>query len=136
MAVLRDNILLLLVGIMFLGGCTLIPEKYRPGAQPAQVAGDQLLAKGIKSYENGEYGSAAKTINEALEAGFSQKRGSATAHKYLAFIACSSDNTRKCEDEFRMAFQDDPGFALTKAEEGHPVWGPIYRKVRDQIKSR
>ena len=28
------------------------------------------------------------------------------------------------------AFEIDPDFALTPAEDGHPIWGPVYRTVR------
>ena len=66
----------------------------------------------------------------------SQKTDSAKAHKYLAFIACSLDNAKKCQDEFRKAFEDDSNFSLDTAEAGHPVWGPVYRKVRDQVKHK
>jgi hypothetical protein len=81
--------------------------------------------------------SAAKYLQDALNAGLPRKKDSAKVHKYLAFIACGSDNTRRCRDEFRKAFDDDPGFALDASEAGHPVWGPVYRGVRDQhLKSR
>ncbi|MGZ5572773.1 MAG: TssQ family T6SS-associated lipoprotein, partial [Usitatibacter sp.] len=36
-------------------------------------------------------------------------------------------------DEFRKAFEINPEFALTAAEDGHPIWGPIYRNVRTQL---
>lgn len=95
-----------------------------------------MLAKGIKSYEEGEYKSAAKNLQDALNAGLTQTSDSAKAHKYLAFIACGLNNTRRCSDEFRKAFENDPNFSLDAAEAGHPVWGPVYRRVRDQMKSK
>ncbi|MDP1993086.1 MAG: TssQ family T6SS-associated lipoprotein [Syntrophales bacterium] len=135
MSVLRYRILLL-VGIMILTGCALRAGKDQPAAQPPQSVGEQLLVKGIKSYEEGEYKSATKNLQDALNAGLPRKMDSAKAHKYQAFIACGSDNTRRCRDEFRKAFEDDPNFALDAAEAGHPVWGPVYRGVRDQMKSK
>ena len=133
MTVLRYKILLL-VGIMVLTSCALRAGKDEPAAPLS--AGEQLLVKGIKSYEEGEYKSAAKNLQDALSAGLPRKTDSAKAHKYQAFIACGSDNTRRCRDEFRKAFEDDPNFALDAAEAGHPVWGPVYRGVRDQMKSK
>ena len=146
MTVLRYRILLL-VGIMILTGCASRAGKEQPAERPPagkeqpaerppQTASEQLLVKGIKNYEEGEYKSAAKNLQDALNAGLPRKTDSAEAHKYLAFIACGSDNTRKCRDEFRKAFDDDPNFALDAAEAGHPVWGPVYRGVRDQVKSK
>ena len=133
MTVLRYKILLL-VGIMILTGCALRAGRDQP-AEPLSV-GEQLLVKGIKNYEEGEYKSAAKNLQDALNAGLSRKTDSAKAHKYLAFLACGSGNTGRCRDEFRKAFEDDPSFALDAAEAGHPVWGPVYRGVRDQLKSK
>ena len=136
MTVLRYRILLL-VGIMILTSCAALrADKDQPVEQPPRSVGEQLLVKGIESYEEGEYKSAAKNLQDALNAGLTKKTDSAKAHKYLAFIACGSDNTRRCRDEFRKAFEDDPNFSLDAAEAGHPIWGPVYRGVRDQIKSK
>jgi len=134
MTVLRYRILLL-VGIMILTSCALRAGKDQPAQQPQSV-GEQLLVNGIKSYEDGEYKSAAKNLQDAINAGLFRKIDSAKAHKYLAFIACGSDNTRRCHDEFRKAFEDDPNFALDAAEAGHPVWGPVYQGVRNQMKPK
>ena len=41
-----------------------------------------------------------------------------------------------CEAEFRAARQADPSFALDRAEAGHPVWGPVYRKRRAALTAR
>ena len=135
MTIIHHRILLLLVAVMILVGCASMRAKMDELTKP-QSAGDQLLVKGIKSYEEGEYSIAAKTLQDSINAGISRKTDSATAHKYLAFIACGSDNTRKCQDEFRKAFEDDPRFALDTAEAGHPVWGPVYLKVRDRMKTK
>ena len=35
-----------------------------------------------------------------------------------------------CELEFRLARQADRNFALDKSEAGHPVWGPVYKKLQ------
>lgn len=128
--------ILLLVGILILTGCALRAGKDQPADRPPQSASEQLLANGIKSYEEGEYKRAAKGLQDALNAGLPRKSDSAKAHKYLAFIACGSDNTRRCRDEFRKAFEDDANFTLDAAEAGHPVWGPVYLGVRDQVKSK
>jgi len=126
--------ILILVGIMILTGCSLRAGKDETAAHPPLSAGEQLMVKGIKSYEEGEYKSAAKNLQDALNTGLPRKTDSAKAHKFLAFIACSSNDTKRCRDEFRKAFEDDPKFTLDAAEAGHPVWGPIYRGVRDQMK--
>jgi Tfp pilus assembly protein PilF len=135
MIVLRYRTLLL-VGIMLLTSCAFLAGIDQPAQQPPRSASEQFLANGIESYEEGEYKSAAKNLQDAINAGLSRKIDSAKAHKYLAFIACGSDNKQRCNDEFRKAFEDDPNFALDASEAGHPVWGPVYRGVRDQMKSK
>jgi Tfp pilus assembly protein PilF len=135
MTVLRYRILLL-VGIMILTGCAFLAEKFPPAEQPTRSAAEKFLANGIESYEEGEYKSAARNLQDAINAGLSKKIDSAKAHKYLAFIACGSDNTKKCREEFQKAFDDDSNFTLDAAEVGHPVWGPVYRGVLDQVKSK
>jgi Tfp pilus assembly protein PilF len=127
---------LLIVGVMILTSCGSRATKDAPVDRPTQSGAEQLLVKGIKSYEEGEYKRAAKYLQDALTAGLPRKTDNAKVHKYLAFIACGSDNTRRCRDEFRKAFDDDPSFTLDAAEAGHPVWGPVYRGVRDQVKSK
>jgi hypothetical protein len=35
----------------------------------------------------------------------------------------------ECEAAFRAARAADPGFVLSRSEAGHPLWGPVYRRV-------
>ena len=65
---------------------------------------------------------------EGYLAGTDKER--ADAHKYLAFIHCSSNRERQCRDEFRKALAVDPALELAPAERGHPVWGPIFRSLK------
>ena len=94
-------------------------------ARPAESA---LLA-GIRAYEDAQYPAAETQLRNALAAGLGSARDRAAAHKYLAFIACSSDRATDCEAEFREARKADPAFALSRSEAGHPVWGPVYRRI-------
>ena len=95
-------------------------------------AKEQLLA-GVKLYEQGEFDSASRSLNSSLEHGLLAKPDQARARKLLAFIHCVLGRETQCRDEFRKAFEIYPDFALTAAEDGHPVWGPIYRNVRTQL---
>jgi len=60
----------------------------------------------------------------------------AVANKHLAFIACAYNRPVECEDAFRAAFAADPGFRLTDAEVGHPIWGPVYKRVAAEEAAR
>ena len=95
--------------------------------QPSK--GDPELQAGIKLYEDGRYAQASKSFESALNIGLSNS-GQVTAHKYLAFIHCVSKRERQCRGHFNSALDIDPGFDLTPAEAGHPMWGPVFRSVK------
>jgi Tfp pilus assembly protein PilF len=108
-----------------------------PPAPPAAVGlaelmerpAERALIDGIRAYDDGQYGPAEAALRKALAAGLRSPRDQASAHKLLAFITCTSNRPADCEAAFRAARAADPAFALSRSEAGHPVWGPIYRKV-------
>jgi hypothetical protein len=95
-------------------------------ARPAERA---LLA-GLKAYDDAQYDPADRLFREALSAGLVSPRDRAEAHKRLAFIQCAAGRLGDCETEFKLARQADRNFALDKSEAGHPVWGPVYKKLQ------
>lgn len=114
-----------------------------PSAAPAPVAAPvsvievvsqpaaQALLGGMRAYEDGQYAQAEQRLKSALKIGLDAPRDLATAHKTLAFVYCSSRRLKLCEAAFRAARDADPAFALSKAEAGHPTWGPVYRRLGD-----
>jgi Tfp pilus assembly protein PilF len=97
---------------------------------------EKLLSTGIQQYEDGNYKAAYKTLNDALDAGLAFHSDEVTARKYLAFIYCSSGQERACRDEFRRVLELEPAFTLDPTEEGHPVWGPVFRSVKAEMATR
>jgi Tfp pilus assembly protein PilF len=89
------------------------------------MSSSAALDAGLKQYEQGDYAESAKNLQTAIDVGLPEKER-ANAHKHLAFIHCSSSRERQCRDEFRRALAADPALELTRAEAGHPVWGPIF----------
>jgi tetratricopeptide (TPR) repeat protein len=132
---------LLPVALLALAGCEQLPTKdQKPAAAAPQITEDVLrdrakeqLAQGIKQYDAGDFDNAAKNLSGSLDHGLLSKQEQATARKYLAFIYCVANKEQTCRDEFRKAFEIYPDFALTAAEDGHPIWGPVYRSVRTQL---
>lgn len=106
-------------------------------APPAQIGltdlsarpGEKALLAGIRAYEEAQYAEAEKSLSEALAAGFTVKKDAALAHKYLAFIYCTSARAENCKHAFQAARAADPAFSLSKKEAGHPQWGPVYKQV-------
>jgi Tfp pilus assembly protein PilF len=97
---------------------------------PAQAQGERMLSAGIRNYENGDYKEAAQQLQGSLDAGLSSKRDQVTAHKYLAFVYCTSKRVPQCREQFRKALDVDPSFELKPGEQGHPIWGPTFRSVK------
>lgn len=100
---------------------------------PGRTAGSSYLEEGVRNYEEGNYRTAARRMQFALEEGLSRP-DRVTAHKYLAFIACVSGQQLTCREEFAIALELDPTFELDAAEIGHPIWGPIYKNVKARHK--
>lgn len=91
--------------------------------------GEKALLAGIASYNDAQYAEAEKSLESALQAGFTVKKDAALAYKYLAFIYCTSDRVEQCKQAFISAKASDPAFSLEKKEVGHPQWGPVYKQV-------
>ena len=101
--------------------------------EPSRSLGLDELAKGIRSYEDGDYQASALQLAAALDLGLALASDRASAHKHLAFIACSAQRIAACRSEFRRAFAADPAFDLSRAEAGHPTWGPVFRSVKAEV---
>jgi tetratricopeptide (TPR) repeat protein len=100
--------------------------------QPAERA----FLNALRYYEEGQYERAESLFRRAISEGLRDGHDIATANKHLAFIACAYGRLAECEADFRSAFAADPGFTLTEAEVGHPVWGPVYKAVAAEEAAR
>jgi hypothetical protein len=132
--------ILLACAMLALAACQQMPTQDKPAAAAPQITEDMLreraqndLAAGVKLYEAGDYDGAVKSLTASLDHGLLSKQDQARARKYLAFSHCVSGRDQPCRDEFRKAFEIYPDFALTPAEDGHPIWGPVYRDVRTTL---
>ena len=105
------------------------PSTDRRPAERVAAPGEAALAQGITLYKGGQYAEAETQLQLSLRQGLSIGPDRANAHKYLAFIYCTSKREALCNSAFKAARQADPAFALSKAEAGHPMWGPVYRKA-------
>jgi len=115
-----------------LAGCGSPPPAPASGGlmDVAERPGEKALLAGIRAYDDALYPEAEKQFRQALGAGLRSPKDRAAAHKHLAFIACTSNRMGECESEFLAARQADPAFALSKSEAGHPLWGPVYKRLQ------
>jgi hypothetical protein len=135
---MKIQLLTLATAVMMIAGCAAPPPPPSGGlADLLERPAERALVEGIRAYDDGNYPAAETALRRALDAGPSGSpngglqsgRDRATAYKLLAFITCTSERMAECENSFRAARQADPAFALSRAETGHPLWGPVYRKV-------
>ena len=90
---------------------------------------ENMLDQGIRAYDDGDYKVATRNIQGALDAGLTT-HSQARAHKYLAFIECSSGQQSECRAEFKKALEIEPNMELKASEAGNPIWGPVFRSVK------
>jgi Tfp pilus assembly protein PilF len=130
-AVRISRALVLLIAFA-LSACETTPP--RPEQKPPPLPKSlEELRRGLQRYDDGEYKEAARHLQRALEAGLASPADQATARKHLAFMACVAKRTAACRAEFRRAFEADPAFALSPAEAGHPMWGPVFKSVQAEV---
>ena len=96
---------------------------------------ENMLDKGIRAYDDGDYKVAARNIQGALDAGLTT-HSQARAHKYLAFIDCISGLQGQCREEFKKALEIEPNLELKTEEAGHPIWGPVFRSVKAEMHAK
>jgi Tfp pilus assembly protein PilF len=115
---------------LLLAACASAPPPAPTGlAELMERPAERALVEGIRAYDDGQYPQAEAALRRSLAAGLVSPRDRASAHKLLAFIFCTSERPAECEAAFRAARAADPAFALNRSEAGHPLWGPVYRKV-------
>ncbi len=117
--------------ILLLAGCA-APEAQIGLSDLSARPAEKALLSGIRAYEDGHYAEAEKSLSASLVAGFTVTKDAALAHKYLAFIYCTSARTEECKRAFLAAKAADPEFSLNKKEIGHPQWGPVYQQLLGQ----
>jgi hypothetical protein len=116
------------------------PAYVAPAPAPAPVAaapvvsgnsaGAPALNEGVAAFQKGEYRRAETKLAESQKLGLKYVDEIVRAHKTQAFLYCVTKRAALCEKSFQSAFEVDSSFDLTRAERGHPVWGPVFAKVK------
>jgi hypothetical protein len=120
------------VAVAALQGCQSTPATSSI-AQLYQRPAERALVDGIRLYDSGEFERSEAALHAAIAANLSDPRDVAFTYKYLAFIACAFNRGTECALDFTSAFKADPNFRLNDAEIGHPLWGPVYRRVAQAL---
>jgi tetratricopeptide (TPR) repeat protein len=133
---------LLLSIVLLIAGCA-VPPPQPTGPSPEEIAKQQrierantTLADATKQYDIGSYDDAMKSFLLALDSGALTPQQQLAARKKMAFIHCVSNREINCKEEFEKSFALDPKFDLSPAEAGHPIWGPVFRNVKNEVELR
>jgi len=119
----------LLLGLLC-GSCAIEDDAPAPSvARLLDRPAERALVDGMRQYEEGAFEAAERSLRAAISQGLRNHSDEAEAYKRLAFIACAFQRPVDCERNFRAAFDADATFRLGASEVGHPVWGPVYRRV-------
>jgi len=119
--------------------CAATLQACQPAPTTASIAelyqrpAERALVDGIRLYDQGEFERSEATLRAAVAANLADHRDEAIAYKYLAFVACAFNRGTECALDFTSAFKADPNFRLNDVEIGHPLWGPVYRRVAQAL---
>ena len=103
-------------------------DRASPADDSAAQTSQAIYAEGLRLYRAGQY-------DDAI-ARFAAVRSPPSlrvqALKHTAFGYCVTNRLPLCQRAFQDALALSPAFRLTKAEQGHPVWGPVFTKALQQ----
>lgn len=153
------------VGCMVMGllaGCAATPEPVAPkatdaedkaaestvaapvesrAAQVADTSGDanmtaveRRFATGLEQYNGGHFANAIRIFKDPMfERAWPELK--IRALKYLAFSYCVTNNLEACRGAFVELLRFSPDFALSPAERGHPIWGPVFVRAQADVQA-
>ena len=99
-----------------------------PADDNAAQTSQAIYAEGLRLYRAGQYDDAIARF-AAVQSPPSLR---VQALKHTAFGYCVTNRLPLCQRAFQDALALSPAFRLTKAEQGHPVWGPVFTKALQQ----
>ena len=118
-------------------------DEPRPGARAepraearnearAEAGRDQAaLREGVRLYNEGDFNGAIKRLGSNDIRSNSPARIRVEALKYQAFSYCVTSRPKQCEQAFEKALKIDPDFTLESGEQGHPLWGPVFERAKN-----
>ncbi len=97
---------------------------------PPTPAAQQALERVQTDYRAGRYGDVIRYVAKSDDLASAPTSVEIPALKLQAFSYCVSNYPQLCQDAFARILDLDPGFKLTPAEIGHPIWGPAYKRAK------
>jgi hypothetical protein len=97
---------------------------------PEEAAARKDLGAGVDLYNAGDYNGAIKLLSGSTTIWKAGKPVQLDALKYMAFSYCVTNRQALCKQQFEKAVKLDPAFDLEPGEKGHPLWEPVFDKVK------
>jgi len=98
--------------------------------QELDRAAQKDLEEAIALYDKGDFNGTVDRIASSAAIGRGSIAIQTSAYKLSAFSYCVTRRAAQCRAQFEAAFKADPAFDLAPAERGHPLWGPVFDRVR------
>lgn len=99
-------------------------------AKAARAAADAEYDAIFGLYNDGDYRGEIKRFTTAEESLKPYKDLELKGLKYTAFSYCLLGRQVQCRQQFEKAIKLDPSFDLEKGEKDHPLWGPVFKRVK------
>jgi hypothetical protein len=112
-------------GILFSAGCAT-----ESGSWSAGGAAEQQLDEALALYKMGDYPATIKRLQSAPDIWSDSLDVRVRGHKLLAFSYCVTNQRMQCRQQFERILDLSPGFELTPAEVGHPIWGGEFKEAK------
>ena len=107
------------------------PPPAPPPPPPAKRASEIALQKATEQYDAGDFKGAATTLRNAREIWADPDVAlKVQAHKIAAFSYCLTGQRALCRRQFDDLLKLDPAFVLKPTEQGHPLWGPVFKEAK------
>jgi tetratricopeptide (TPR) repeat protein len=119
------------------------PVEVQPAPPPPPVeTPEQIAAKAARAaaqtefdgimalYSDGDYRGEIKRFTTAEETLKPYKELELDGLKFTAFSYCLLGKQLQCRQQFEKAIKIDPSFDLKEGEKGHPLWGPVFKRVK------
>lgn len=91
---------------------------------------EQLLTEGTELYEKGDYKGAIRKLVLARDSADETSATKQDSLRLLAFSYCVTGQRPLCKTQFSNLLKMAPDFQLSRAEAGHPLWGPVFKEAK------
>ncbi len=89
-----------------------------------------LLTEGTELYDKGDYKGAIRKLQLASESADDTTSTKQDSLRLLAFSYCVTGQRALCKTQFSNLLKITPDFQLSRAEAGHPLWGPVFKEAK------